>query len=257
MKTEKTIIKTEAHFFDSEYSFFADSDLAINAFMMRKYSSPRKTPIDWREWSAVRMGKLQGKVVLDYGCGSGEETLYFAKLGAEVYSIDISPIGIETTKKRAKTHHVEDRVHAQVMDAMKTEFPSETFDVIHGIGILHHLDMDKAIEEVRRLLKKGGKALFLEPVNNSRLMAVLKRIIPVKKMEITEFERQFTYADIERIGKRFEECRYWDFYFLARFRKLFRSQRIVDRLKRIDCFLFRNISILRHFGSGVVIELIK
>lgn len=257
MKVEEVREKTEAEFFDREYGAFTGGSLKINQTMINKYLYPRSKPIDWREWSAVLMGDLHNKAVLDYGCGSGEETIYFAKLGAKVHAIDISPTGVKIALERAKKHGLEHRVLAKVMDAMKMEFASETFDVIHGIGILHHLNIEEAIGEVHRVLKHGGKAIFLEPVNNSALMIKLKSIMPIKKMEVTEFEKQLVITDIELIGKKFSECRYWNFFLFARFRKLIRNQRIVDYLKRIDCFLFTYFKFFRQYGSGVVIELIK
>ena len=47
-------------------------------------------------------------------------------------------------------------------------FPDDSIDVVFGIAILHHLDLDLVSREVRRVLKPGGRAIFQEPVRNSR-----------------------------------------------------------------------------------------
>lgn len=247
----------EGKFFDQEYQEFTDEELMMNPFMFNKYINPGPNPVDWREWSAVRMGNLEGKRVLDYGCGKGEEAVYFAKLGAQVEAIDISPVGIELGRKRSVVNHVADKINIKVMDAMNTTFDSESFDIIHGIGIIHHLDLHQCAREVHRLLKKGGKAIFLEPVENSRLMVSLKNMIPGKKMETTDFEQNLTYADLDIIGSYFREYSYWDFFLFARLRKLINHRAFVALTQSMDCALFKYIKYFRRFGSGVVLELQK
>jgi SAM-dependent methyltransferase len=51
-------------------------------------------------------------------------------------------------------------------------------DVVFGIAILHHLDLDLAAREVRRVLKKGGRAIFQEPVRNSKFVRRIHSLIP-------------------------------------------------------------------------------
>ena len=44
----------------------------------------------------------------------------------------------------------------QIMDAHHLEFPDDTFDIVFGTGILHHLDFETALREIFRVLKKDG-----------------------------------------------------------------------------------------------------
>jgi cyclopropane fatty-acyl-phospholipid synthase-like methyltransferase len=67
----------------------------------------------------------------------GEESVYFAKLGARVTGIDISDVGIASLKRRAAFHHLD--ITALEMRCDPTDFPDASFDRIHGLGILHHV----------------------------------------------------------------------------------------------------------------------
>jgi len=60
-------------------------------------------------------------------------------------------------------------------------FDDETFDVIVGSSVLHHLDIDKALKEIYRLLKKGGSLKFTEPNMLNPQIALQKNIPYIKK----------------------------------------------------------------------------
>jgi ubiquinone/menaquinone biosynthesis C-methylase UbiE len=98
----------------------------------------------------------------------GEEAIYFAQMGTEVHAMDISPKGVEITKQRAKHNGL--KVEARVGDVLDSGYPNGYFDLIHGIGILHHVGLGQGLCEVQRLLKCGGKAAFLEHMSNSAVV---------------------------------------------------------------------------------------
>ena len=97
---EQARLADEARFADQAYAMYAN-DLPLNQTFFRKYAEPRDD-WDWRQYGAKLLGSVQGCRVLDYGCGQGEEAVYLAKLGAHVTAIDISPVGIQLTKERAR-----------------------------------------------------------------------------------------------------------------------------------------------------------
>src|SRR5262249_27973407 len=130
-------LREEAEFADQDYAQYADR-LEVHPKMFRKYASPSEL-WDWRQLSALLLGDLAGQELLDLGCGMGEESIYFAKLGAKVTSIDISEVGIETLRRRAAYSNV--HIRALRMRADPTDFRGESFDRIHGLGILHHIQI--------------------------------------------------------------------------------------------------------------------
>ena len=97
MKNDR--LAEEAAFADAQYvASVAEHGLSINPVMFAKYTSPSQM-WDWRQRVARIIGDLSGKALLDYGCGQGEEAVYFAKLGAKVSAIDISSAGIAITRE--------------------------------------------------------------------------------------------------------------------------------------------------------------
>jgi SAM-dependent methyltransferase len=89
-------------------------------------------------------------------------------MGAEVHAIDISSKGVEITKRRAEYNHL--KVEARIANVLNSGYPDGYFDLIHGIGILHHVGLEQGLGEVHRLLKPGGRAAFLEHMSNSAMV---------------------------------------------------------------------------------------
>lgn len=97
------------------------------------------------------------KKLLDVACGGGG-FLYYAEQMATSCGIDISPVGI----RRAKT--VLKRAKVEVGKAEALSHPDNEFDFVTCIGSLEHfLDMDRALQEMRRVLKEDGKLLIEVP----------------------------------------------------------------------------------------------
>lgn len=97
--------------------------------------------------------------VLDVGCGPGGSTLKLGQLlpkGAAV-GVDITDKMLEIAWQRAKTHKLKN-VKFLREDAMALRFPDETFDVVFSSYLLPWVpDVDRAISEMQRVLKLGGK----------------------------------------------------------------------------------------------------
>jgi SAM-dependent methyltransferase len=119
-----------------------------------------------------------GKDVLDYGCSMGEGALLIRKYGARsVHGIDISSVAVEQARAAAGREGV-DQVAFHVMNAEALAFPDHSFDLIFGIAILHHLDLEKAYAEVARVLRPEGLALFLEPLGHNVFINAVRRATP-------------------------------------------------------------------------------
>jgi SAM-dependent methyltransferase len=120
-----------------------------------------------------------GKVVLDYGCGPGYLTKYLLERGAtHVTGIDVSDGEIEQAVERARKNGLEDRSRFLAADAHATEFADDSFDLIVGDAILHHLDLRRALVEIRRILRPGGRAVFWEPLWHNPLLRLGRALTP-------------------------------------------------------------------------------
>jgi ubiquinone/menaquinone biosynthesis C-methylase UbiE len=86
--------------------------------------------------------------ILDIGCGAGKNIETFASLG-ESWGIDVSAEAIKFCKKRRL-------VNVKLGSAYKLPFPDNSFDVITLLDVLEHVDEDKALSEIHRVLRPEG-----------------------------------------------------------------------------------------------------
>ena len=64
------------------------------------------------------------------------------------------------------------------MDANNLEYENEKFDVIFGGGMLHHLEFERAVYGILRVLKKDGVAIFVEPLNLNFISKIIRYLTP-------------------------------------------------------------------------------
>ena len=124
-----------------------------------------RTSEDYAEWrpdyppefydrlAALGVGR-PGQRVLDLGTGVGFLARNFARRGAEVVGIDISEQQIEESRRRAAAEGL--AVEFRVAPAEETGLPDAAFDAITASQCWLYFDRERAIGEVRRLLRRGG-----------------------------------------------------------------------------------------------------
>ncbi len=86
------------------------------------------------------------------------------------------------------------------MDANQLEFPDDSFDVVFGRAILHHLDVERSLAEIHRVLRPGGFMLFKEPLGINPVSKVVRRLTPFAR---TEDERPFDRAEFALLDSLF------------------------------------------------------
>jgi len=97
------------------------------------------------------------KKVLEIGVGLGADHQRFAEAGADLYGIDLTERAVEHTAQRLKLFGLSSRL--TVGDAENLGFDNQSFDWVYSWGVLHHSpDTPRAIQEVFRVLKRGGVA---------------------------------------------------------------------------------------------------
>jgi 2-polyprenyl-3-methyl-5-hydroxy-6-metoxy-1,4-benzoquinol methylase/glycosyltransferase involved in cell wall biosynthesis len=117
-----------------------------------------------------------GSKILDVGCGSGWLSEYLARLGYDVFGIDISPALVETARERLRRvpfpvdHETPPRCRFEAHDAEAAPL-AETFDAAVCYDSLHHFEDERAVlGNVSRMLRRGGLLFILEgesPPENS------------------------------------------------------------------------------------------
>ena len=118
-----------------------------------------------------------GAKVLELGCGTGYFTRELVDTGAKITAIDISPDLLEVARKEIQAGNVEFIVD----NAYEMSFEEETFDHVIGSSVLHHLEIKKALAEIHRVLKPGGRIAFTEPNIMNPQIALQKNIPALKR----------------------------------------------------------------------------
>jgi len=113
---------------------------------------------------------------LELGCGTGEYTKRFVKIFPNLIATDISKELLKVARKRVKD------IKFEVADSMNLHYKDKSFDVVIGNSILHHLDIDKSLDEIFRVLKTGGKMIFCEPNMANPYILIQKNSKFVKKI---------------------------------------------------------------------------
>lgn len=115
---------------------------------------------DRRGIMQIRHGRIEAESsVLEIGCGTGLITRRIAPTGARITATDLS----SDLLVRGRELVAFENVVFQVANAEELPFAEEAFDVVLGNAILHHLDVVQALQEIRRVLKLGGRMVFTEP----------------------------------------------------------------------------------------------
>jgi cyclopropane fatty-acyl-phospholipid synthase-like methyltransferase len=107
----------------------------------------------------VRLLKVrQAKTILDLGCGSGRHTVYLARQGFSVYSLDNSPRGIELTHQWLADEGLQADLALGSM-TQRLPYADAFFDAVVSVQVIHHATLATIIgivHEIFRVLKTGG-----------------------------------------------------------------------------------------------------
>ena len=121
----------------------------------------------------------QNSHILDVGCGTGQTAAYLAEtFGALVTGIDINPIMVTKAKERMENTNLP----VKIMNASieNVSLPDYHFDFILSESVLSFVDPLKALKEIYRLLKQGGRFIAIE-------QTVTKPFVETDKNEIKQF----------------------------------------------------------------------
>lgn len=247
MATAQDVLTREAEFFDRESAELDDTNLVIPEGVIERYRHAQKRPTNFPKDTLFSMIlPLEGRHVLDYGCGSGENACLLAACGARVTGFDISPVSIAKAKRRAELMGLGERTQFDVLAAGKTSYPDQSFDIIIGFAVLHHLHMilDDVYAEINRLLKPGGAVYFIEPVANNRILSKIRRRVPVE-LVATPDERQLEYRELERVRQYgFPDVTFRHFRFIERLHRVI-GDHPRRALRRMDYHLEKCFPFLR------------
>lgn len=199
--------------------------------------------------------------LLDFGCGPGDNSLRFSRAGFQVSGFDISEENIQNANALFKYNNSKANFVASPSESLP--FKDQEFDVVIGIDILHHVDIEKSMIELKRVLRKGGIAIFREPVEVPALdyirnTALVKYFVPNSmslENHITEDERKLNINDFKIISSVFPNTTIERSLVLSRFDKFFRKEGATNSspLEKADYYLNKVFPFWGSLGGGAVI----
>ncbi len=146
------------------------------------------------------LGPLTGQRVLDLGAGDGFTTLRHAQRGAHVIAVELAGAGLRAIVARAVEKGLTARIAPLRADAQRLPIATASVDLVYGENFLMYVDPAAIGREVARVLRPGGRAVFLEPTAHHPLIRLYRRLgSPYRGTA----PRYFTIADIATLGARF------------------------------------------------------
>lgn len=236
-----------------------DAALRVSARTFARYEHPPASTAYPLEFAYYLLGDVRGKRIVDFGCGSGGNSVLLANRGAHVMGIDISADLVGIARRRMAVNGRADGADFLVASAHDLPLPDGSIDVVFGIAILHHLDLRQVSREVHRILRPGGRAIFQEPVRNSPLVRFLRSLVPYRAPDISPYERPLTDPELLDFARPF--CRLRQRAFMLPHVPLggilpWIGQR-VDSLYRMDAALIARFPSIKYYAGIRVFEVVK
>ncbi len=187
-----------------------------------------------RDYEQTILAMPQGARLLEIGCGEGQSLVKYTSAGLEAVGVDISARLIARAKENLVAAGL-DAGAALQMNVELLDFPENSFDMICGRSILHHLtDLSGVGRRIGRALRPGGSCVFLEPLGHNPGLAMYRRLTPGTR---TADEHPLRRKDLGAFLSHFGRSRIRSYllcgllasaaYFATSNRKLFR---LLDRL---------------------------
>jgi ubiquinone/menaquinone biosynthesis C-methylase UbiE len=126
-------------------------DTLEDMFRLRRHLAVVEMPLE----------SLKGKQVLEIGPGAGGHSALFVRHGAIVTAIDLTQVRADATAAKFKLLGADD-CKAMQGNAENLPFEDDAFDIVYSNGVLHHtVSTEKAMDEVFRVLRPGGRAVIM------------------------------------------------------------------------------------------------
>jgi 2-polyprenyl-3-methyl-5-hydroxy-6-metoxy-1,4-benzoquinol methylase len=156
--------------------------------------------------SLIPFDDLNGKRVLEIGCGQGSHSQLLTTAGCTLTSIDLTARAVDLTKRRLAINGL--TADVREMDAERMEFQANEFDFVWSWGVIHHsANTDQIVREVTRVLKPGGEFRFMVYNRHAfdTYMKVVRGLVttkPLRGMSVDDILSFYTDGYVARFYSR-------------------------------------------------------
>ncbi|MCP4373757.1 MAG: class I SAM-dependent methyltransferase [Deltaproteobacteria bacterium] len=115
----------------------------------------------WKKWIKKAIPYIEGKIILEVSFGNGYLMTQYAKDDYDIYGIDYNEKMLDITSRKLLAKKIDAKLSKANVE--KLPFPDNTFDtVINTMAFTGYPDGDKAVSELKRVLKKDGRLLLID-----------------------------------------------------------------------------------------------
>lgn len=148
----------------------------------------------------------RGQKVLEVGCGAGVDLARFAKGGAVATGVDLAASAIDLAKANFSQQGLQGEFYVANGEALP--FPDDTFDLVHAHGVVQYTaHPQRLVDECRRVLKPGGRAIFQVYNRVSWLNALSKLMKVGLEHDDAPVLLKFSIGEFRRLLAGFSETR--------------------------------------------------
>lgn len=195
----KERVRREAEYFDQSQFQRAGFESALS-YLNNGIGRRRRNEV-----IRAAMQDAVGRRVLEIGSQSWEWCLFrYGYRPAQLTCINVSQAELETG--RAQSAKLKFPCDFCEMDAHKLDFADASFDLVFGVAILHHLDFALAMREIHRVLRRGGKIVFMEPLRHNPVARLVRWLTPQAR---TPDELPLGRYELRSIARNFEADNYY------------------------------------------------
>ena len=227
LEERQKILKQYKHVFESEKKYYhkritsssGEQDLESESFFVR-------ANLKFKEM----LGDVKNKKILDIGCGTGSISFYLAKKGANITGIDLSTNLIEYCRKEAKRRKL--NIQFKEMNAQIPDFEDNSFDIIVGSRVVHHIpEIEVFFKECKRLLKKRGFIVFIEPLKKNIIVELNRKIFAPNRRTI--HEHPLFISDVLLAKSIFGNIEHYEYFLLSPLAMFFKDFLKINSIFRV------------------------
>jgi ubiquinone/menaquinone biosynthesis C-methylase UbiE len=254
----KDAIKDVQLYWDAYASQLAS---AANEYGPKKFFAEVKSQHDKAYGYAnqiLNLASLKGRSLLELGCGIGLDTIEFARHGADVTAIDLSPRCIDLAQCLLASYNL--HANFELADAEELPHSASAFDIVVARGILMYTPYaSRVVDELFRVLKPGGETnvLLHNRLSWYVFLAKLSGTNLFYEGEDPPINRLYSRRQAQQLASKFPRCQIFFDRFPAPTTK--RTGAFAQLYNKIfvPCTYILPTAVLRPFGFYIIVKGVK
>ena len=143
---------------------------------------------------------LKGLNVLEVGYGLGSDAVLLAKSSKNYFGTDLSKVSYDVTSRRLKLYDL-NNTNLKIGSSTNLDYEDSFFDFVYSWGVIHHSgNIRRSLEEIFRVLKKGGRSKIMVYNKNSLIVFIYWLYYSMKEFNFKRTRAQIISENIESPG---------------------------------------------------------